>query len=309
MTQWDETLQIQLERESVYAIGAPFTLAPPQIWRAPVIFASPHSGNLYPDSFLARADCDIRTLRANEDAYLDSLFAAAIGAGAPLLSARFPRCFVDVNRAPDELPPAWRSNGAQNGASGKPHTARAQAGFGVIPLMIAQHRPIYKQPLPQQVALERITHLYEPYHAALEGLIAASLARFGRALVIDCHSMPGFAAMGARRADIVLGDRYGLSCSAATIRQVERAFVNMGYQVIRNSPYAGGYVTTHYGRSAQNPQRVIETVQIEINRDLYLNPVTLEPKRRQFETLLRNLEDVIWQIVTGFEGQSALAAE
>ena len=305
----DERFQIQLERDSVDAFGAPFTLLKPPLWRAPVIFASPHSGNLYPDSFLARADCSLRTLRSNEDAYLDRLFSAAIGTGAPLLSACFPRCFVDVNRAPSELPPDWTLGALDTSQTPKAPTPRAQAGFGVIPLMIAQNTPIYRQPLPQQVAMERIQSLYRPYHDALEGLIDASLKCFGRAIVIDCHSMPGFAAMGARRADIVLGDRYGLSCSAATMTQVERAFVNLGYQVMRNSPYAGGYVTTHYGRSAQQPQRPVETVQIEINRDLYLNPVTLEPKKRQFDTLMRNLEDVIWQIVSGFEGQAVLAAE
>lgn len=301
----DDIAQIQLERASVQEIGAPYALVQPKVWRAPVIFASPHSGRIYPNSLLARAACDLITLRANEDAYLDSLFKTAINIGAPLLSARFPRCFVDVNRAPDELPPVWR----EEDEAPKPSTARAEAGFGVIPLMIAQNKPIYRTPLPRDVALERLHHLYNPYHAALQTLIDTSLARFGRAIVIDCHSMPGFAAMGARRADIVLGDRYGLSCQASTISIIERAFIQAAYKVMRNSPYAGGFVTTHYGRSAQDPQRAVETVQIEINRDLYLNPVTLKPKTGPFQILSRNLEDIISQIITGFEAQDLLAAE
>ena len=299
----DPLMQAKLERHSVQAIGAPYDLISPALWRAPVIFASPHSGRIYPESFLKRAACDLKTLRLNEDAHLDSLFEAVIHHGAPLLSARFPRCFVDVNRAPDELPPSWRDDGAAS------LTARAEAGFGVIPLMIAKEKPIYLSHPPREIALERLKYLYDPYHKALTSLIERSIARFGRAIIIDCHSMPGFAAMGARRADIVLGDRYGLSCSAATISAVERAFVQAGYQVKRNSPYAGGYVTTHYGRSAQDPQRASETVQIEINRDLYLNPVTLELKPHHYQTLLRNLDRIILQIMTDFEEKNMAAAE
>ena len=178
--------------------------------------------------------------------------------------------------------------------------------------MIALKTPIYAQPPSKDIVLERLDRLYRPYHAALQNLIGEALVLFGRAVVIDCHSMPGFAAMGARRPDIVLGDRYGLSCSTSTMTAVETAFVQGGYNVVRNAPYAGGYVTTHYGRSAQDPQRVVETVQVEINRDLYLNPVTIEKKSKGYEVLSENLEDIIWQIVTAFDcGRSAelIAAE
>lgn len=291
----DPKVQRALERDSVDAIGAPFEIKRPKLWRAPVIFASPHSGNIYPDSFLARADCGLKTLRMNEDAYIDELFGAAADIGAPLLTARFPRCFVDVNRAPSELPPDWQQPDAADQS-----TARAEAGFGVIPMMIAQKTPIYTETPPKDVTMERMERLYVPYHDALSRLIDEALSHFGRAVVIDCHSMPGFAAMGSRRPDIVLGDRYGLSCSPATIGDVETAFINGGYNIVRNSPYAGGYVTAHYGRSAKDPQRAVETVQIEINRDLYLNPVTLAKKPRGFDMLARNLEDIIYQIVMRF---------
>ena len=296
----DDALATQLEQDSIDAMmgedGAPYNLSHPATWRAPVIFASPHSGAVYPDSFLARAACDLQTLRMNEDAYIDHLFSAATQMGAPLLSARFPRCFVDVNRAPDELPAAWVK---AEELQAQP-TARAKAGFGVIPLMIAQNTPIYHDAPPRDAALMRIKRLYNPYHHALSELIADCVDRFGRAIVIDCHSMPGFATLGARRADIVLGDRFGLSCHGDTLQTVETEFVNVGYSVVRNTPYAGGFVTTHYGRSAQDPQRVVETLQIEINRDLYLNPVTLKRKPRHYEKLAENLEDVMWQIIERF---------
>ena len=303
----DEALAAELERDSVEAMGAPFAIARPKIWRAPVIFASPHSGHIYPDSFLARAACDLATLRLNEDAFMDKLFGHAAALGAPLLSARFPRCFVDVNRAPSELPRGWGKTDSPSKL-----TARAEAGFGVIPLMIAQNTPIYAQTPPKEITLQRLAHLYEPYHKALQDLIGEAVSLFGRAIVIDCHSMPGFAAMGARRADIVLGDRFGLSCSADTLACVETAFVNNGYSVVKNSPYAGGFVTTHYGRSAKQPTRVVETLQIEVNRDLYLNPVTLEAKPRHYADLSEKLEDIIYQIIDTFKPRSAedvLAAE
>lgn len=300
------TLEVELERDSVDAFGVPFTLARPKVWQAPVIFASPHSGSIYPDSFLARAACDLATLRLNEDAFVEKLFASVSELGAPLLSARFPRCFVDVNRAPNELPQGWRPENAPK------LTARAQAGFGAIPTMITHKTPIYRQLPPESVTLERMTRLYDPYHQALQTLIDEALSRFGRAVVIDCHSMPGFASMGSRRADVVLGDRYGLSCSAQTIALVETAFVNNGYSVVRNSPYAGGYVTAHYGRSGKDPERAVETLQIELNRDLYLNPVTLEAKPRHYIKLAATLNDIISHIIEGCKPggtETALAAE
>lgn len=278
-----------LERESAAEIGAAYDLARPELWRAPLIFTSPHSGSIYPQSLLARSDCSLLQLRANEDAFIDRLFAPASKIGAPLLSARFPRCFVDVNRAPTELPPQWD---IPNSVS----SPRAAAGFGVIPLMMSQDVAIYNNPLGK-AALERLPVFYEPYHAALREEIALCLERFGRAVVIDCHSMPGFSALGTRRPDIVLGDRFGLSCSADTLQSVKRAFTQCGYSTARNFPYAGGYVTSHYGRSAKAPLRAIETVQIEINRDLYLNPVTLRPKAKGYAKLARDIHDIIWSLI------------
>jgi N-formylglutamate amidohydrolase len=283
--------------------GSPFTLCRPEIWRAPLIFASPHAGNIYPACFLARSGLSLSQLRANEDAFIDQLFAPAAQNGAPLLKANFPRCYVDVNRAMDELPPNWA------GAPAQP-TSRAQAGFGVIPLNIGPGRPIYKAPLQAQAARLRLSALYAPYHRALAGLITDCLTRFGRAVVVDCHSMPGFAAMGTRRKDIVLGDRFGLSCAPQTTALFERAFQACGYSTARNHPYAGGFVTRHYGRSAEMPLRAVETLQIEINRDLYFNPVSLAPKSKGYKRLSADLHDIIWDAVNHFGGaERALAAE
>lgn len=262
-----------------------------------VIFASPHSGQVYPDAFVSRSSLSLETLRRNEDAFIDVLLGAAPRFGAPLLTARFPRCFVDVNRSADELPASWVAGSSTS-------TPRADIGLGVIPTIISEKCPIYTRPLKPSCVKARLNHLYYPYHRALRDLITMAKDSFGHALVIDCHSMPGFSAGGSRRTDIILGDRYGTSCAPETVTQIERLFTKNGYSVTRNYPYAGGYVTSHYGQPHEN----VEVLQVEINRDLYLNPVTLKPKRG-YDRLARDLTDIIEGIIATRAGDMLLAAE
>jgi len=269
----------------------------PKDWRAGVIFASPHSGSIYPEAFLSRSAVPINELRRNEDAYINKLFSVAADYGAPLLSARFPRCFVDVNRAPDELPEIWLEDGVQS-------TIRANSGLGVIPTRLSETMQIYKRPLNARFVRRRLAALYHPYHDALQSLITEASLVFGNSLLIDCHSMPGFAPMGSRRPDIILGDRFGISCHPETISNIETAFRQKNYSVARNYPYAGGFVTSHYGK----PMSGIEVVQIEVNRDLYLNPVTLKPKRG-FDKLAENLTSIVKTLIESRIQDSVLAAQ
>lgn len=286
------------EASSIVQMLPAFRIVSPETWRSGVIFASPHSGQSYPDSLCERSALSASQLRRNEDMFVDQLFSAVPGLGAPLLCATFPRCFVDVNRAPGELPKRWAQRKAP-----KPETVRAKAGLGVIPTHIGERLPIYKDAISRDDAHARLHFLYEPYHTALAELLEESNARFGQALLIDCHSMPGFSAMGSRRPDIVLGDRFGRSCQPETLNRVRRLFQDHGYSVAVNYPYAGGYVTDHYGR----PDAGSEALQIEINRDLYLNPVTFSPKpgyRRLHKTL-----SAIAQTIIDDRRPQALAAQ
>lgn len=285
------------ESDCLKAFAPPIHVSHPKIWRSGVIFASPHSGSVYPKAFINRSPLNLQMLRRNEDAFIAELFAPVIEYGSPLLSAQFPRCFVDVNRAPDELPFEWAPD------AGQP-TPRAAAGLGVVPTMLSESMAIYKKPLSYRAARARLTALYHPYHDALQELITQASLEFGAALLIDCHSMPGFAPMGSRRPDIILGDRFGVSCHPETIARVERSFRGAGYNVTRNYPYAGGYVTQHYGK----PRAGIEALQIEINRDLYLNPVTMK-KKRSYDALAENLKAVISEIIEGQPRTGLLAAE
>lgn len=240
----------------------------PRPRRTPFIFASPHSGRSYPEAFLRSAAAPLAILRRSEDAYVDALFADAPRLGAPLICATFPRAYVDPNRAPDELDPAMFTGSPPPNAA--PVTARASAGLGVVPRLAADGRAIYPGRLSYDEAYARLAACYRPYHARLLQEIEAARAVFGEAIVIDCHSMP---AASARGADIVLGDRYGASCSRALVSQAEAHFRDLGFAVVRNRPYAGGYTTEHYGR----PQSGVQALQIEINRGLYLCEAKVEP--------------------------------
>jgi len=289
--------EASFEAECFKAFEPAIKVTKPHLWRSGVIFASPHSGNIYPKAFVSRSGLNARALRRNEDAFIAELFAPVVDLGAPLLAAQFPRCFVDVNRAPDELPYEWTPDA-------KGTSPRAAAGLGVVPTMLSETVEIYKKPLSYRAARGRLAALYHPYHDALQELITEASLGFGTALLIDCHSMPGFTPMGSRRPDIILGDRFGVSCHPETIARVEQAFLKQGYNVTRNYPYAGGYVTQHYGK----PRAGIEALQIEINRDLYLNPVTMK-KKRSYETLAANLKAVITEIIDGQVQFDAMAAE
>jgi len=288
---------LQLEMESLDALDPPFSLDMPDQWQCGILFASPHSGRNYPQSFLSRSPLTARELRQNEDVFIDDLFRPAAEFGAPLLSADFPRCFVDVTRAPDELPQAW------NGETGK-STVRAEAGLGVIPTQLSEHVAIYAQRFDPEFARARLDRLYHPYHHRLAQLLGQAKSQFGQALLIDCHSMPGFAPMGARRPDIILGDRFGVSCHPDTLNRVEYLFRAYGYSVARNYPYAGGYVTAHYGK----PDQGIEAIQIEINRDLYFNPVRMQ-RKRGYHRLADHIADIIGTLIDERGRQSLLAAQ
>src|ERR1700761_3381498 len=201
---------------ALYARG--FDLMLPERQRVPFVFASPHSGRLYPRSFIQASRLNPTGLRRSEDAFVDELFSSAAELGAPMIAARFPRAFLDVNRAPGELDAAM-FDGALPMAVETPGV-RVNSGLGVIPRVVRDGAEIYRGKLAPDEAQQRIARLYRPYHARLSAMIEETRARFGVAILIDCHSMPSAAAIP----DVVLGDRYGMSASHALMRRTEIAF-------------------------------------------------------------------------------------
>lgn len=273
---------------------------------APVIFASPHSGRIYPKAFVNMSLLSKDELRRNEDIWIDELFSPALSYGAALIKANFPRSYVDVNRAADEFLPPIEAKDLYTGDLKRPTylSARAKIGLGVIPLIIAENIPIYSKAPKLSDIDARLKALYFPYHTALSNLTKATMLTHGKCLLIDCHSMPGFAPMGARRSDIILGDCHGVSCHPDTISRVESVFKRYGYSVTRNAPYAGGYVTSHYHKAIEG----VETLQIEVNRDLYVNPVTLK-RKSGYNQLAENLTVIIGDIISGTRSHAHLAAQ
>ncbi|THD42845.1 MAG: N-formylglutamate amidohydrolase [Bradyrhizobium sp.] len=241
-----------------------FEVIEPQRIGAPLIFDSPHSGSCYPGAFLAAARLDPLTLRRSEDAFVDELFLPCVAIGAPLLRARFPRAFLDVNREPFELDPQMFDAALPDYANTR--SLRVAAGLGVIPRVVGDNQPIYRARLQVAEGLSRIAAFHHPYHQRLAGLIERTRAQFGMAILIDCHSMPSTLA-DAGALDVVLGDRFGASASAWVVESLEATLTEQGYRVRRNKPYAGGYITERYGA----PSAGRHAVQIEVNRALYMD--------------------------------------
>ncbi len=238
-----------------------------------VIFASPHSGRDYPAAFLAQSQLDGQLLRSSEDAFVEELFAAAAQLGAPLLAARVPRAFVDLNRAPDELDPALIE-----GVGKVPHNPRISSGLGVIPRVVSGGRQIYSGKLPLAEAEARLHAYWHPYHQTLRDVIETTHSRFGQAILIDCHSMPHEAIdqhvrPGKPCPEVVLGDRFGASAGRDVIERVEAAFAGAGLRVARNAPFAGAFVSQSYGR----PSTRRHVVQVEIDRALYMDEQKVAP--------------------------------
>lgn len=252
-----------------------FTLEPPDALDtarpavSPLVFASPHSGDVYPKDLGARGGLAELSLRSAEDVLVDRLAAPVPGLGVPLIAARLGRAYVDLNRDPAELDPA-----VVEGADAA--SARVAAGFGVIPRLTGDGRVIREHALTHEDALARLAAAHQPYHQALERLICKARDRFGFAVLVDWHSMPSRAvgrAAGVRSPDVVLGDRHGSSCSAEVTRLLRAQFERTGWRVALNRPYAGGWSTQLWGR----PDEGLHAVQVELNRALYLNEDALTP--------------------------------
>ena len=273
---------------------SPVEILHPARPRAPLVFASPHSGRRYPAGFVAESRLDALTLRASEDAYVDELVNAAPRLGAPLIAARFPRALLDANRDPWELDPEMFDGPLP--VWSKSRTPRVAAGLGSIPRIVADGADIYRRRIPVEEAHRRIDRLHAPYHASLERLLSDARATWGVAVLVDCHSMPSVGGPGDKdrgrgRVDFVIGDRFGSSCAPELTRAVERRLTRLGFHVARNTPYAGGWSTERYGQ----PDRGLHAIQIEINRALYLDETRVERAasfgafRAQLERFLKGL--------------------
>ncbi len=268
-----------------------FQLDFPETRATSVVFASPHSGRDYSTAFLRKIVLDKIQVRSSEDAFVDQLFESASLYGAPFLRAKAPRAFLDLNRGPEELDPALIE-----GVRRMSHNPRVASGLGVIPRVVSNGRAIYRGKLTLAEAHGRLSRFWRPYHDALQALLDESQNSFGEAILIDCHSMPHDALEnvgppGSMRPDVVLGDRFGAAAAASVVERIEAAFSGAGFRVARNMPFAGAFITQHYGR----PSRRQHAVQVEIDRSLYMNERTLVP-HSDFDAFKARLSGVIAEI-------------
>ncbi len=258
----------------------------------PVIFDSPHSGTIYPANF--NFSCNKQTLASMEDSYVDELFAYAPDHGASLLCALFPRSYIDVNRAADDIDDLMLSEPWPQDQFGViAPSDRSNSGIGLISRLIRPGLAIYDHPLAPQEIMNRIKNYYEPYHDTLCTILNDAYYNHGHFWHINCHSMPSKSAYPkkgnrANQSDIVLGDRDGNSCSSDFMHLLRKFWEDRGLRVTINDPFKGVELISRYAQ----PTRGKNSVQIEINRALYLNEQRDE-KTKNFEELKTHCTDMI----------------
>lgn len=294
-------------RETILAeLTPPFLVHEPAAVAAPLVFSSPHSGSVYPDAFIKSSRLKPAQLRRSEDCFVDELFRGVTALGAPMIAARFPRAYLDVNREPYELDPDLFHEALPDYANTR--SLRVAGGLGTIARVVSEGEEIYRDRLNVSDAFERISRCYRPYHECLLGLVDRTRRSFGVAVLIDCHSMPSAncGAQDSARPDFVLGDRFGTSCDPVLTRLMRDTLIDMGYDVAFNRPYAGGYITEHYGRPAIGAH----AIQLEVNRALYMDEETFT-RSTGFERLAVDLDGLTQVLAQRLRGMLAprVAAE
>ena len=281
-----------------------FEILSPDEWTAPAVFNSPHSGRQFPPQFLRQSRLPLASLRKSEDCYVDELFITCVEHGAPLLRALAPRSYIDLNREPYELDPRMFSGDLPGYANtGSPRVA---GGLGTIPRVVSEGEDIYRGRIDFAEARHRIEQIYVPYHRTLSALVKEVMGKANQVLLVDCHSMPASATAHVAppvsgSIDVVLGDRFGSSCAEYLSAFTEERLQTHGLRVLRNKPYAGGFITQNHGA----PHKGQHALQIEINRSLYMNETTLE-KTGNFDNLKAVLGSVIAELLAYVEHHFSL---
>ncbi|MGH1377583.1 MAG: N-formylglutamate amidohydrolase [Alphaproteobacteria bacterium] len=263
----------------------------------PVIFDSPHSGRSYPKDF--NYTCSLSDLRRLEDPYVDDLFSDAPALNAHLLSALFPRSYIDVNRANDDIDDLLFEGTWPQETYGEINpSSRSNSGVGLIGRLIKPGNPIYSSKLTPEEIMNRVKNYYEPYHDTLCTTLNDAYYNHGQFWHINCHSMPSSSAyprknitlIGNKKepSDIVLGDLDGKTCSREFIYELRQFWLNKGYRVTINDPFKGVELISRYSQ----PTRGKNSIQIEINRNLYINEDTYE-KNNNFDAVKNDCTEMI----------------
>ena len=265
-----------------------FDLTVPETGEIPVLVEVPHAGLAVPDAVSVELDVPQDGLLRDADLYVDKLYGRATEQGATLLVAKVSRYVVDLNRAEDDVDSATVTD--------HPSPVGAQPR-GVVWRSTTEGRPILTRPLSYRALLARLELYYRPYHQALESNLVRIRERFGHAILVAGHSMPSSGRSlhtdtGIARADVVPGTRGRTTASPKVIDLVDSHFREAGLSVRHDVPYRGGHTTSYYGRPVEHWY----AVQIELNRALYLDERTAEPRAGDFEALEKLLDELILKL-------------
>jgi N-formylglutamate deformylase len=271
----------------------PYKLLSPIYQSNCVLFNSPHSGSIYTEKFIQLTGLSLNKLRSSEDLFVDQLFSPVVDLGSFMLSATFPRSFIDVNRDCEELDPLLIED-----LITYKDTLKVSAGLGVIPRVVADQTPIYKRRLSIDDARERLQSFYFPYHNKLKSLIEQTKMSFKKVILLDCHSMPQTSINLSSKKDlieVVLGDCFGSSCEHEIVMELKDLFTEAGFKVCLNKPFSGGFITRNYA----SPLDGINVVQIEILRSLYSDEKQ-QVQNNNFLSIQNRLLDAIKGFITRF---------
>ena len=280
-----------------------YKLEDPVVLQSGIVIASPHSGRNYSCSVKEKSILDPIPLRSSEDAFVDELMDFAPDLGIPLICSEIPRAFVDLNRARDELDSAIIEGIRPNGQN-----PRVISGLGVIPRVVANGKEIYSGKLSKEAAFERLEKFWDPYHSKLSELLDRAYRQFGYSILIDAHSMPHEAILNAstgfHTSQLVLGDRYGTSCSPDIVNNLSMLISKHGLHASRNIPFSGAYIVQKYGR----PELNRHAIQLEIDRSMYMDERKIQ-KLDKFFNLKNKLLNILKDFSKTHTRIASIAAE
>ena len=259
----------------------------------PILLMSPHSGREYDSFFLKQTSLQTYDLRVCEDSYVDILFEKSIKKGVAFLDAQFPRLLIDANRNPFEIDSSMYKTIPK--ISTDKRSIKVEAGIGLIPKVNLSGKNIYDEKISFDEVRRRLFNYDFPYHKKIRESIDKMKFNHKTILLLDCHSMPSFSCDVS--IDIVLSNLFGQTADMVILKFMQKKLIEYGFRVSLNDPFKGGFIARRYG----NPQKNQHVVQIEINRNLYLNEETLITKKESLKYLQNILSNLIKETLVFFK--------